>query len=208
VKRCAILAVLAGAFVMAMPATAQAADRDCSDFSTQEEAQRFFINAGGPSSDPHRLDANRDGRACESLPSGGGGGDGRPRQRIEGLPHRGRRYFPSDCNNSRYKPGRIILACANPALKFHAQEWAFWTKLRAKGVGILAYKDCPPDVAFANCNTFTRVAARIILSRPRFCFKVRRTHYTRFLVKAPEAPNVALQRFRGRHPCSLITRRG
>ena len=40
-------------------------DRDCSDFSSHAEAQRFF-EAAGPS-DPHRLDGDGDGRACESL---------------------------------------------------------------------------------------------------------------------------------------------
>jgi micrococcal nuclease len=43
-------------------------DRDCSDFATQDEAQRFFIAAGGPDRDPHRLDGDHDGIACESLP--------------------------------------------------------------------------------------------------------------------------------------------
>lgn len=43
-------------------------DRDCNDFATQEEAQAFYIAAGGPQRDPHRLDSNHDGVACESLP--------------------------------------------------------------------------------------------------------------------------------------------
>ena len=43
-------------------------DRDCSDFDTQEEAQEFFIAAGGPEKDPHDLDRDHDGIACESLP--------------------------------------------------------------------------------------------------------------------------------------------
>lgn len=43
-------------------------DRDCGDFETQAEAQAFYEAAGGPSSDPHRLDGNSDGVACESLP--------------------------------------------------------------------------------------------------------------------------------------------
>lgn len=43
-------------------------DKDCSDFSTQSEAQVFFISQGGPGSDPHRLDRDRDGVACETLP--------------------------------------------------------------------------------------------------------------------------------------------
>src|SRR6056297_2918394 len=43
-------------------------DRDCSDFRTQAEAQAFFEAAGGPDKDPHRLDSDGDGVACESLP--------------------------------------------------------------------------------------------------------------------------------------------
>lgn len=43
-------------------------DRDCSDFRTQAEAQAFFEAAGGPGKDPHRLDSDGDGVACESLP--------------------------------------------------------------------------------------------------------------------------------------------
>jgi len=41
-------------------------DRDCSDFSTQAEAQAFFEVAGAD--DPHRLDSDGDGVVCESLP--------------------------------------------------------------------------------------------------------------------------------------------
>jgi micrococcal nuclease len=43
-------------------------DRDCGDFRSQEEAQRFFEAAGGPEKDPHRLDSDGDGIACEGLP--------------------------------------------------------------------------------------------------------------------------------------------
>jgi micrococcal nuclease len=43
-------------------------DRDCGDFSTHAEAQAFFEAAGGPASDPHRLDGDHDGVACETLP--------------------------------------------------------------------------------------------------------------------------------------------
>jgi endonuclease YncB( thermonuclease family) len=40
-------------------------DRDCSAFSSQAQAQRFY-EAAGPG-DPHRLDGDDDGRACEAL---------------------------------------------------------------------------------------------------------------------------------------------
>jgi hypothetical protein len=43
---------------------------NCADFDTQEEAQEFFEEQGGPENDPNRLDADNDGIACEGLPGG------------------------------------------------------------------------------------------------------------------------------------------
>ena len=40
-------------------------DMNCSDFSTWEEAQAFFEQAGP--GDPHGLDRDKDGIACEGL---------------------------------------------------------------------------------------------------------------------------------------------
>ena len=59
-----IVLVLAITLAAATPGAAQ--DRDCSDFDSQAEAQDFFENAGP--GDPHRLDADDDGRACDSNP--------------------------------------------------------------------------------------------------------------------------------------------
>lgn len=60
-------------------AEARIVDRDCSDFATQRAAQRFF-ERHNPSADPHRLDSDGDGIACEDNPcpcsTGGGGGGG------------------------------------------------------------------------------------------------------------------------------------
>ena len=42
---------------------------NCSDFSTQAEAQAVFEYCGGTANDVHRLDADKDGVACESLSS-------------------------------------------------------------------------------------------------------------------------------------------
>ncbi|MFE9751274.1 excalibur calcium-binding domain-containing protein [Saccharothrix saharensis] len=41
-------------------------DRDCADFGSQAEAQRFFDSADA---NHHRLDADNDGIACEGLPA-------------------------------------------------------------------------------------------------------------------------------------------
>ena len=44
----------------------ESGDRDCGDFSTHAEAQTFFESQG--SGDPHGLDRDGDGIACETLP--------------------------------------------------------------------------------------------------------------------------------------------
>jgi hypothetical protein len=63
---------------------ARAGDLDCSDFANQPEAQEYFESIGGPGSDPDRLDADGDGRACDSLPCPcAGGGSPRPRDRTQ-----------------------------------------------------------------------------------------------------------------------------
>jgi len=41
---------------------------NCSDFSTHTEAQSVYEACGGASNDVHRLDNDKDGLACESLP--------------------------------------------------------------------------------------------------------------------------------------------
>lgn len=81
-----LLTIAGTTFVVgAAIAPAHAADRDCDDFNTQAAAQDFFIDNGGPQSDPHGLDADGNGIACESNPcpcststGGGGGGENPP----------------------------------------------------------------------------------------------------------------------------------
>ncbi|MBK5219938.1 MAG: excalibur calcium-binding domain-containing protein [Thermoleophilia bacterium] len=63
-----IPAALAAAFALTFAAApAAAADKDCADFNTWRQAQNFYKKHGGPKKDPHRLDADRDGIACEDL---------------------------------------------------------------------------------------------------------------------------------------------
>lgn len=65
----AMLVVLALGVSSTLPSAQAFRDRDCSDFKTQKQAQRFFKKTGGSKKrDPHRLDSDRDGRACEELP--------------------------------------------------------------------------------------------------------------------------------------------
>lgn len=48
----------------------KADEYNCDDFSTQPEAQTFFSKVGGVKNDLNRLDGDKDGTACESLPKG------------------------------------------------------------------------------------------------------------------------------------------
>lgn len=57
-----------GVGLAAVPAHA-VVDRDCGDFASQKAAQIFYLKAGGPRSDPHLLDYDNDGIACETNPA-------------------------------------------------------------------------------------------------------------------------------------------
>jgi hypothetical protein len=75
VRRGTALVGLVALAALALPSSAAAQDRDCSDFSSQREAQQFFESQGGLGSDPHRLDADNDGRPASRF---------RPRARGRG----------------------------------------------------------------------------------------------------------------------------
>jgi Excalibur calcium-binding domain len=63
-----LLVAMATSLVLTLTAVpASAGDKDCSDFSSWRQAQNFYKNHGGPRYDPHRLDADHDGIACEDL---------------------------------------------------------------------------------------------------------------------------------------------
>lgn len=68
-SRRSLLLALVAAPALALPAAPALAfrDRDCQDFRTQRQAQRFF-KRHDPRADPHGLDSDNDGKACESLP--------------------------------------------------------------------------------------------------------------------------------------------
>ena len=80
-----IVLIVVGSLLLAPSASAR--DVDCGNFSSQKAAQIFFLKAGGPNYDPHYLDSDGDGIACESNPApyyygktlpGGGGGSPDP----------------------------------------------------------------------------------------------------------------------------------
>ena len=78
VRTLAVTSVVGAIALVAVDTAAAQVDLDCVDFVWQEDAQAFFL-AAGPG-DPHRLDADSDGIACETLPRRGGGGTPPPSQ--------------------------------------------------------------------------------------------------------------------------------
>jgi hypothetical protein len=67
IRRGLVLGV--GAVALGAMPTAAFKDKDCSDFKTQKKAQKWFKKNGGSKTyDPWNLDADNDGKACESLP--------------------------------------------------------------------------------------------------------------------------------------------
>lgn len=72
-RKLALLVALTMMLMMLLASMAVAQeDLNCEDFDTQEEAQAEYDS---DPSDPHGLDADNDGIACEDLPSGGDDGD-------------------------------------------------------------------------------------------------------------------------------------
>jgi hypothetical protein len=67
-KKTRLAASIAVAAVLALSASPASgvADKDCEDFKNRKAAQKFFKKHGGPKSDPHRLDSDGDGKACET----------------------------------------------------------------------------------------------------------------------------------------------
>jgi hypothetical protein len=82
--------VMAALATFAGPAAAQEADLDCKDFNSQAEAQ---AKLEADRSDPHRLDADNDGQACEAFPYAQAGGQDQPAGGTgeQGLPFTGPR---------------------------------------------------------------------------------------------------------------------
>lgn len=66
VRALALTVVALGLATVTQAPASAFSDRDCGDFPSQAAAQNFFLQAGA--GDPHRLDDDGDGVACESNP--------------------------------------------------------------------------------------------------------------------------------------------
>jgi hypothetical protein len=73
IRRATAISVLAVGAMAPLSGSALAADQNCSDFDTQQEAQAVYEQ---DTSDPNGLDRDDDGVACENNASGSSSGSG------------------------------------------------------------------------------------------------------------------------------------
>lgn len=112
----AFVGALAASAALAAPPGASAVDRDCADFASQRQAQIFFLRHGGPRRDRHRLDADDNGIACETLRC--------PCYRKKRLPDRRDRAKPGQAKKPRPCGSRVIETAIGPRrLYFRASPW-------------------------------------------------------------------------------------
>jgi hypothetical protein len=112
-------------------------------------------------------------------------------------------YFPSECDNSRYRPHHLIAACGDGSLRVKKIQWEHYGKRRARGHGIAVTNTCVPSCA---AGKFEHDAARVQLFRPRFCKEVDRRHFTRLrVVYSGRTPPLPQRAFRFPFPCSVLS---
>jgi hypothetical protein len=90
-------------------------------------------------------------------------------------------YFPSNCDNAKQKPKRIIVSCADGGIQLKSLRWRGWNKKKAKARGKAWVNDCKPYCARGTFHTYP---ARAQVSKPHFCREERRYLYRRLKIRS------------------------
>jgi hypothetical protein len=75
--------------------------------------------------------------------------------------------YPSACNNPRYRPRRVVIACGDRSFYVDHVRWTTWTDHGARGAGTAHVNDCRPTCAGGHFHSYRGVTVR--LAFPRFC---------------------------------------
>lgn len=120
----------------------------------------------------------------------------------EAAPRQGTVFLPSHCDNKSYKPGSVVITCADFGSRVRHLEWSVWNRTTAVGFGFNLSKDCTPAY---NCHSYRSVPARIVASRPRYCLNVGHNSFTRVRVNILGSTE-GLKHFTEFYPCAILHR--
>ncbi len=109
----------------------------------------------------------------------------------------------ANCHGHNFKPGRIILACADAGLFVEHLKWKRWGRQEAEGSGTGTGKTCNPNCAAGGSRSGPM---EIRLFRTARCAKDGRVHFTRIEYRWDEGSPIAGQPDRGvvPSPCSAV----
>ncbi|GAB3031021.1 hypothetical protein GCM10011376_24050 [Nocardioides flavus (ex Wang et al. 2016)] len=129
-------------------------DRDCGDFASQAAAQNFFLQAGA--GDPHRLDDDGDGVACESNPCPCiGRGSTAPQQ-----------FATTQTQQVFRETGNVVRVTDGDTLRVRLRSGAH-VSVRMLGIDTPERGRCGADAATANLRRLAPVGSTVHLVSDR-----------------------------------------
>jgi endonuclease YncB( thermonuclease family) len=129
-------------------------DRDCGDFPSQAAAQNFFLQAGA--GDPHRLDDDGDGVACESNPCPCiGRGSTAPQQ-----------FATTPTQQTYRETGNVVRITDGDTLRVRLRSGAH-VSVRMLGIDTPERGRCGADEATANLSRLAPVGSTVHLVSDR-----------------------------------------
>jgi endonuclease YncB( thermonuclease family) len=151
------LVTLGLATVPQAPASAFS-DRDCGDFPSQAAAQNFFLQAGA--GDPHRLDDDGDGVACESNPCPCvGRGSSAPQQLAN-------TQTQTQTQQTYRETGNVVRITDGDTLRVRLRSGAH-VSVRMLGIDTPERGRCGADAATANLSRLAPVGSTVHLVSDR-----------------------------------------
>jgi hypothetical protein len=94
----------------------------------------------------------------------------------------------ANCHGHSFKPGRIILACADAGLYVEHLQWQRWGRIEAEGTGTGTGRTCKPSCAAGGTRSG---AMEIRLYAPKVCRQDGRVHFTKIKYRWSDGSPIA-----------------
>lgn len=147
------LGLTAGLAIVGQAPASAFSDRDCGDFPSQAAAQNFFLQAGA--GDPHRLDDDGDGVACESNPCPCIGRGTAPQQLAS-----------TQTQQTYRETGNVVRVTDGDTLRVRLRSGAH-VSVRMLGIDTPEQGRCGADQATANLRRLAPVGSTVHLVSDR-----------------------------------------